>query len=125
MASFITHYYMADRVAGALQDKSASIIAGNRSAYDIGCQGNDLLFYVFGKFRGYASLTHTKRTHALFSEMCDYVRSSGRDDLRAYLYGYMPLRLGRCHTSIRNLHLWQAPAGILSRAPAQELAYAA
>ena len=28
MASFITHYYMADRVAGALQDKSASIIAG-------------------------------------------------------------------------------------------------
>ena len=38
MASFITHYYMADRVAGALQDKSASIIAGNRSAYDIGRQ---------------------------------------------------------------------------------------
>ena len=94
MASFITHYYMADRVAGALQDKSASIIAGNRSAYDIGCQGNDLLFYVFGKFRGYASLTHTKRTHALFSEMCDYVRSSGRDDLRAYLYGYI------CHYAL-------------------------
>ncbi|MDE6550479.1 MAG: zinc dependent phospholipase C family protein [Clostridia bacterium] len=94
MASFITHYYMGARVANALQEKSSAIIADNRNAYDIGCQGNDLLFYVFGKFRGYASLTHTKRTHALFKAMCDYVRASGRDDLRAYLYGYI------CHYAL-------------------------
>ncbi|MDE5618512.1 MAG: zinc dependent phospholipase C family protein, partial [Clostridia bacterium] len=94
MASFITHYYMADEVAKLLEGKAKEIVFDNRNIYDTGCQGNDLLFYVFGRYRGYASITHNSRTYEMLISMCNYVKTTGREDLRAYLYGYM------CHYAL-------------------------
>lgn len=97
MASFVTHRYMADLVRGSLSGKSYDLTVSYPDCYESGCQGNDILFYVLGKYRGYASLTHTRGTYEIFASMCDYVAKTRRDDLRAYLYGFI------CHYALDRL----------------------
>ena len=99
MASHMTHFYMAEKVLLRSGGKTREIMDDYSDCFYSGCQGNDVLFYSFFEFKGFAGVTHTRGTYELFCRMCEFVRESGRGDLRAYLYGFI------CHYTLdRNIH---------------------
>ncbi len=99
MASHMTHFYMAEKVLSRSLGKEREIMENYSDCFYLGCQGNDLLFYSFFKFKGYAGITHTRGTYEIFKRMCEFVKKSERADLRAYLYGFI------CHYTLdRHIH---------------------
>ncbi len=99
MASHMTHFYMAEKVMNASAGKTRSFMDDYADCFYSGCQGNDILFYSFTKFKGFAGVTHTRGTFEIFKRMCSFVRTMGRGDLRAYLYGFI------CHYTLdRSIH---------------------
>lgn len=89
MASYYTHYRCAVRAANALPRDLAAITENRREVYLAGCHGPDLLFYVFGSFRGYAKEVHECAVFEQFRALVELCRSSGSDDLVAYTLGYL------------------------------------
>ena len=85
---------MAEKVLLRSGGKTREIMDDYSDCFYSGCQGNDVLFYSFFEFKGFAGGTHTRGTYELFCRMCEFVRESGRGDLRAYLYGFI------CHYTL-------------------------
>ncbi len=94
MASHMTHYYMAEKTLERSSGKARTFMDDYSDCFYLGCQGNALLFYSFTKFKGFAGVTHTRGTFEMFKRACAFVQSSGRGDLRAYLYGLI------CHYTL-------------------------
>ena len=94
MASHMTHFYMAEKVLERSAGKARTFMDDYSDCFYLGCQGNDLLFYSFTKFKGFAGITHTRGTFELFKRMCSFVKTAKRGDLRSYLYGFI------CHYTL-------------------------
>lgn len=72
-----------------LPSDTASCVNSRREVFFAGGQGPDLLFYVFGKFRGYGSKVHACATYEQFFSLAELCRKTGSEDLLAYTLGYL------------------------------------
>lgn len=88
MASYVTHYYAAQMTAKLLDGDAQQYVAAQKNCFYLGAQGADLLFYAFGKFKGYGVRTHKENTYSLFCAMLDFCKQQKRADLLAYLFGF-------------------------------------
>lgn len=92
MASYLSHYLAAKAVID--KSPSDSVIAKYADCFVLGAQGGDLLFYAFGKFRGYGARTHGEKTAELFSAALGYCRRERRPEPLAYTLGLL------CHYAL-------------------------
>ncbi len=92
MASYFSHYLAAKAVID--QSPADGVIAKYADCFVLGAQGGDLLFYAFGKFRGYGARTHGEKTAELFSAALDYCRREKRPEPLAYTLGLL------CHYAL-------------------------
>lgn len=86
MASYISHYLSAKAV---IEKTDNPIVKEYSDCFILGAQGGDLLFYAFGKFRGYGVRTHGEKTVELFSAALDYCRREKRPESLAYTLGLL------------------------------------
>lgn len=92
MASYVSHYLAAKAVIENSEEKS--VIREYADCFILGAQGGDLLFYAFGKFKGYGARTHRESTHALFSSALEYCRKTQKAEHIAYTLGLL------CHYAL-------------------------
>lgn len=88
MASYYTHYRCATRAAKNFSDRAREVVESRPEVYLAGAQGPDLLFYVFGKFRGYGSKVHCCAIYEQFAALARLCASTKSDDMLAYTLGY-------------------------------------
>ena len=89
MASYYTHYRCALRAANDLSERGRDLVDGRREIFLAGAQGPDLLFYIFGKYRGTAGRVHTCAVYEQFCALARICSSSGSADFAAYCLGYV------------------------------------
>lgn len=90
MPSFITHYYSGQLLQQLLAQPQLHIVTHHSPAFEIGLQGHDTLFYVFGKLRGYGSLAHKEKLKECAEVIGDYVREfPQKKEYLAFTYGYL------------------------------------
>lgn len=92
MASYFSHYLAAKAVIE--KSPADSVVAKYADCFVLGAQGGDLLFYAFGKFRGYGARTHGEKTAQIFSAAIDYCRKEKRPEPLAYTLGLL------CHYAL-------------------------
>lgn len=85
MPSYFSHYLAAKAVID--QSPADGVIAQYADCFVLGAQGGDLLFYAFGKFRGYGARTHGEKTAETFAAALDYCRREKRPEPLAYTLG--------------------------------------
>lgn len=89
MASYYTHYRCALRAANDLSERGRDLVDGRREIFLAGAQGPDLLFYIFGKYRGTAGRVHACAVYEQFCSLARLCASSGSADFAAYCLGYV------------------------------------
>ncbi len=89
MASYYTHYRSALRAANDLDEKARGLVSRRKEVYLAGAQGPDLLFYVFGKYRGIAGKVHACAVYDQFAALARLCADTGSDDILAYCLGYV------------------------------------
>ncbi len=92
MASYRLHYLAAKAVIN--NDDCDGLLTEYGDCFLLGAQGGDLLFYAFGKFRGYGARTHDEGNFETFSRLLGYCKSNDRKDVLAYCLGYL------CHYAL-------------------------
>lgn len=88
MASHITHYYTAVQVQNTAVGQLKNIIDKYTDSFLLGAQGADLLFYAFGKNKGYAGRTHKEKIFEQFRHCVAYCSLIKDENTLAYLLGF-------------------------------------
>lgn len=90
MPSFITHYYSGQLLQQLLDQPQLHTVTHHSSAFEIGLQGHDSLFYVFGKLRGYGAIAHKEKLKECAQAIGDFVRDNPhKKEYTAFAYGYL------------------------------------